>query len=51
MRETFERDQCKALKQLGPDQVRVSRQARQKKADDEAGFLKIMVINLLWQAT
>ena len=22
-----------------------------KKADDEAGFLKIMVINLLWQAT
>jgi hypothetical protein len=51
VREIFERYQCKAPEQLGPDQLRVSRQASQKKADDEAGFHKIMVINLVWQAT
>jgi hypothetical protein len=51
MREIFERYQCKAPEQLGPDQLRATRQASQKKADDEAGFLKIMVINLLWPAT
>jgi hypothetical protein len=51
VRETFERYQCKAPEQLGPDQVRASRQAGQKKADDEVGFLKIMVINLLWLVT
>jgi hypothetical protein len=45
--ETFERYQCKALKQLGPDQLRASQQAGQKKADDEVGFLKINAINLL----
>jgi hypothetical protein len=50
VRETFERYQCKVPEQLVPDQVRALRQSGQKKADAEAGFHKIMVINLLWQA-